>query len=294
MRRIAGVELGGTKCVCTLAAGPGEVVDRRIVPTSDPETTLAAIAAILSEWWGEASFEALGIASFGPVDLDPESRTWGHVTGSPKPGWQGIDVAPRLARPFGVPIAFDTDVNAAALAEIAWGAGQGLSDFAYITVGTGVGVGLIVNGRPPRGIQHCELGHLRIARMAGDVWDGACPYHGACVEGLIAGGAIARRLGLDDACALPPDHPVWDTVVHTLAQLCHAIVCAGAPQRIVIGGGVLSGRPHLLPRIEPALRESLSGYIAIPGDRAYVTAPGLEGEAGPLGPIALALAALER
>ena len=284
----AGVELGGTKCVCTLANGPGTVRARETVPTGAPEETLSAIEAVLAGWHGE--FKALGVASFGPVDLDPASPTWGHVTTSPKPRWQAIDVAPRLARRFGVPTAFDTDVNGAALAEIAWGAGRGLADFAYITVGTGVGVGLIVNGSPTRGFQHCELGHVRAARLPGDDWEGACPYHGDCVEGLVAGGAIKKRLGLEDASRLPAEHPVWDGVAHALAQLCHTIVCAAAPRRIVIGGGVVSGQPHLLARIEPLLRESLAGYMALP-DGPLVTAPGLGDEAGPLGPIALAMRA---
>ena len=294
MIRLAGIELGGTKCVCTLAMAPREIIERKVVPTGDPQATLAAIEAILAGWWAESPFAALGVASFGPVDLDPASPTWGFVTNSPKPGWQGIDVARRLARPFGIPVAFDTDVNGAALAEIAWGAGQGLADFAYITVGTGVGVGLIVNGRPTRGFQHCELGHIRVARLPGDDWEGACPYHGGCVEGLIAGGSIKRRLGLDDASALPAEHPVWDGVAHVLAQLCHAIVCVAAPRRIVIGGGVVSGQTHLLPRIEPLLRDSLAGYMHPPTPGAYVTAPGLGDDAGPLGPIALASGALGR
>ena len=231
------------------------------------------------------------MASFGPVDLDPRSQSYGFITGSPKPGWQRIDVARRLPAPFPVPSAFDTDVNAAALAEIAWGAGRGLGDFAYVTVGTGVGVGLIVNGRPTRGFQHCELGHVRIARLIGDVWPGVCPYHGACVEGLASGPAIKDRLGGEDAAALAADHEVWETVAHALAQLCHVIVCAAAPKRIVIGGGVVSGQPHLLPRIEALLAESLAGYVELPSGAAYVTAPGLGDSAGPLGPIALALAA---
>ncbi|TFI58961.1 ROK family protein [Sphingomonas parva] len=291
MRRFAGIELGGTKCVATLAEGPETVLDRRTVPTAGPEETLAALEAILAGWWADAPFVSLGIASFGPVDLDPASPTWGHVTSSPKPGWQRIDVAPRLARPFGVPTAFDTDVNGAARAEMTWGAGRGMRDFAYVTVGTGVGVGLIANGEPMRGFQHCELGHVRIARLPGDDWEGACPYHGPCVEGLVAGGSIKKRLGLDDASALPADHPVWDSVAHALAQLCHTIVCAAAPRRIVIGGGVVSGQKHLLPRIEPLLRESIAGYMSIPEDAPYVTAPGLGDDAGPLGPIALALGA---
>ena len=288
MTRLAGVELGGTKCACTLARSPHQVIDRQVVATSSPEQTLAEIEAILARWWRETPFEALGVASFGPVDLDPASPTWGFVTNSPKPGWQDIDVAVRLARPFGIPVAFDTDVNGAALAEMSWGAGQGFDDFAYITVGTGVGVGLIVNGQPVRGFQHCELGHVRVPRLAGDTWQGACPYHDGCVEGLVAGGAIKRRLGVDDASAIPEDHPVWDSVAYTLAQLCHTIVCAAAPRRIVIGGGVVSGQKHLLPRIEPKLRESLADYMELPADGAYVRVPGLGDEAGPLGAIALA------
>jgi fructokinase len=173
-----------------------------------------------------------------------------------------------------------------------WGAGQGMADFAYITVGTGVGVGLIVNGAPTRGFGHSELGHIRVARLPGDDWPGACPYHGACVEGLAAGGSIAKRLG-GSAAGLTEDHPVWETVAHALAQLCHVLVCAAAPRRIVIGGGVVSGHPHLLPRIEQMLVESLAGYVLLPEGGPYVTAPGLGDRAGPLGAIALAAAAFE-
>jgi fructokinase len=279
------VELGGTKCVCTLAAGPGAIAEREIIPTTTPDETLGRIERVLRSW----RFDGLGIASFGPVDLDPSSPTWGFVSATPKPGWRGTDVAGRLGRAVGMAAAFDTDVNGAALAEIKWGAGRGSRDFAYVTVGTGVGVGLIVNGAPTRGFLHCELGHLRIARRPGDDWPGACPFHGACVEGLACGGAIAARTGRP-ASELAEDDPAWDAVGHALAQLCHALVCAAAPQRIVIGGGVVSGRPHLLPRIEAMLVESLAGYVALPGKGRYVTAPGLGAEAGPLGPIALAAA----
>ena len=285
---VAGVELGGTKCVCTLASANGEIIEQRSVPTGAPEETLAAIEAVLAGWATGPGFSALGIASFGPVDLDPASPHWGFITSSPKPGWQQVDVARRLSAPVGLTAAFDTDVNGAALAEMRWGAGQGLSDFAYVTVGTGIGVGLIVNGAPTRGFQHCELGHSRVARIPGDAWPGSCPYHGDCVEGLAAGPALAARTGTAGA-ALPPDHPAWETVAHALAQLCHIIVCAAAPHRIVIGGGVVSGRPQLLPRIEALLRKSLADYLPLPPE-PYVTAPGLGDSAGPLGPIALALA----
>jgi fructokinase len=289
---LAGVELGGTKCICTLASADGEIVAQEAVPTTGPEETLGRIDAVLARWKAARGFAALGIASFGPVDLDPASPTWGSITTTPKPGWAQTDVARRLGRDLDVPIAFDTDVNGAALAEMKWGAGQGMADFAYINVGTGVGVGLIVNGAPTRGFGHSELGHIRVARLPGDDWPGACPYHGACVEGLAAGGSIAKRLG-GSAAGLAEERPVWETVAHALAQLCHVLVCAAAPRRIVIGGGVVSGHPHLLPRIEQMLVESLAGYVLLPGAGPYVTAPGLGDRAGPLGPIALAAAALE-
>jgi fructokinase len=290
---LAGVELGGTKCICTLAGADGETIDKQIVPTGAAEPTLAAIEAILSRWWRAKAFAALGIASFGPVDLDPDSPGWGFITTTPKPGWRSTDVAGRLSRAFRVPAAFDTDVNGAALAEVRWGAGQGMDDFAYITVGTGIGVGLIVNGRPTRGFGHSELGHIRVVRLPGDDWPGACPYHGACVEGLAAGGSIAKQKGGRSAEGLGKDDPIWTNVAHALAQLCHVLVCAGAPKRIAIGGGVVSGQPHLLARIEAMLVESLAGYVMLPGDGPYVVAPGLGDMAGPLGPIALALDVLQ-
>jgi fructokinase len=289
---VAGVELGGTKCVLTLAAGPGRIADRRIVPTAGPGETLAAIGAVLAGWWADPGFASLGIASFGPLGLDRSSPGYGTIAETPKPGWSGTPVLARLADPFPVPTGFDTDVNGAALAERLWGAGRGLDDFAYVTVGTGIGVGLIVSGRPTRGFAHCELGHVRPARPAGDDWPGACPYHGDCVEGLASGTAIGKRLGLASAADLPADHAVWDGVAHALAQLCHVLVCAAAPRRIAMGGGVITGRPELLARIEPLLAASLAGYMRLPGP-SYVCAPGLGEEAGPLGPIALALAAAE-
>lgn len=287
---LAGVELGGTKCICTLASAEGEIVAQEIVPTgAEPDETLARLAGIVADWKTKPGFASLGIASFGPVDLDPGSPSWGFITTTPKPGWAQVDVARRLGRDLDVPIAFDTDVNGAALAEMRWGAGRGMADFAYITVGTGIGVGLVVNGAPTRGFGHSELGHIRVARLAGDDWPGACPYHGACVEGLAAGSSIAARLS-GSASGLAEDHPVWESVAHALAQLCHVLVCAAAPRRIVIGGGVMSGHPHLLSRIETMLVESLAGYVPLPSGGPYVTAPGLGDRAGPLGPIALAAA----
>lgn len=286
----AGVELGGTKCVAILARGPQDVLAREVIPTSLPSETLGRIESAVLDWKRTQGFDALGIASFGPLDLDRQSPTYGHTVTTTKPGWSDVDIAPRLETATGVPAAFDTDVNGAAFAEMRWGAGRGFDDFAYVTVGTGVGVGLIVNGQPTRGFAHCELGHIRVARLPGDEWPGSCPYHGNCVEGLAAGSALSARFG-EAARDLPPDHPVWDSVAWALAQLCHAIVCAAAPCRIAMGGGVMQGHPHLLPRINAMLIESLKAYVPLPGDGDYVRAPELGADAGPLGAIALAMTA---
>lgn len=287
----AGIELGGTKCIAILGRGPGELLARQVVSTTDPEQTLEALERILLDWQQEQGFVALGIASFGPVDLHPASPTFGHILPTPKPGWGGANVARRLADRLGVPILLDTDVNGAAMAEVRWGAGQKMADFAYVTVGTGVGVGLIVNGMPTRGFLHSELGHVRVAQRAGEEWIGACPFHGACVEGLAAGPAIKARIAPRDIDELEPDDKVWDCVAWALAQLCHVIVCAAAPGAIAMGGGVTAHQPHLLGRVEKMLRVSLNNYVLLPRKEGYVVPPLLGADAGPLGALALAMAA---
>jgi len=286
----AGVELGGTKCVAILAREADDILERAVIPTTAPDGTLGLIERTLLDWQRTHGFDALGIACFGPLDLDPDSLTYGHVLATPKPGWSGAIVAPRFRNALRVPLLFDTDVNGAAFAEMRWGSGRGFSDFAYVTVGTGVGVGLIVNGHPVRGFGHCELGHVRVERWPGDDFSGTCPYHGDCVEGLASGTALAARFG-DRLDQLAVDDPAWDPVVWTLAQLCHVIVCAAAPQRIALGGGVIDQQPHLLGKIEMTLIESLNGFLRLPSDGAYVCAPELGTDAGPLGAIALAMTA---
>jgi fructokinase len=286
----AGVELGGTKCVAILACDASEVLARAIVQTTSPDETLGRIERTLLDWKRGEGFDALGIASFGPIDLDPDSATWGYTLATPKRGWQNANIAPALCDAVGVPVAFDTDVNGAALAEMRWGCARGFDNFAYVTVGTGIGVGLIVNGQPTRGFGHCELGHVRVPRAPGDDWPGSCPYHGDCVEGLASGTSLLERFG-EGLREIGPDHPVWDSVAWTLAQLCHVIVCAGAPRAIAIGGGVIERQPHLLGKIQRKLEESLNGFIRLPGDGEYVRRPGLGSDAGPLGAIALAMTA---
>ena len=291
---MAGVELGGTKCVCVLATGTGEILAQERVDTAAPDITLPQIKAVLGEWFGSGrAIGGLGIASFGPVDVDLASPRWGSIGQTPKPGWAGVGVAQELSLGLGVPVALDTDVNGAALAEMRWGAAAGLDDFAYVTIGTGVGVGLIVGGKPICGFGHAELGHMRIPRVPGDTWPGACPYHGDCVEGLAAGPAIIKRAGKRPSL-IAADDPIWHLVGHAIAQMLHNIVLTATPRRIFLGGGVISAQPQLFPIIRRELQASLAGYVSSPElDRIddYVVPPGLGTLAGPLGPIALALGA---
>jgi fructokinase len=291
---LAGVELGGTKCICLLARGPDDIRGQISIPTGDDsDATMRRIESTLHEWQGlHGPIAALGIASFGPVDLSVTSPTYGFITSTPKPGWSHTDVAQRLRRSLDIPIAFNTDVNGAALAEGRWGAAQGLHDFAYITVGTGIGVGLIVADRPAFGFTHPELGHIRVARRMGDDWPGSCRFHGDCLEGLASGASIERRLGVR-AEHLATDDPVWELVVHALAQLLHTLVLATAPQRILLGGGVMNSQRHLFARLRRELQRSLNHYVEAPqltsDIEAYIGPPALGEQVGPLGSLALAL-----
>lgn len=289
---VAGIELGGTKCVVILAQGPDAIQERVEIPTTSPEETLAAAERVIDQWQG---FAALGIASFGPVSISPGAADYGFITSTPKPGWAGTDVAKRLGARYGVPTGFHSDVVGAALGEARWGAAAGLADLAYVTVGTGIGVGLIGHGRPVDGLTHSELGHIRPQRLNGDDWTGVCPFHGACVEGLASGPAIAARTGVKGQ-DLPPDHPAWNGVVHALAQLLHTITLTGVPRRIVMGGGVMVGSQFLFPRIRQAFRRSLNGYVAITEIEevdTFIVPPTLGHNAGPLGAIVLGQQALE-
>ncbi|HEX4677177.1 MAG TPA: ROK family protein [Steroidobacteraceae bacterium] len=289
---LAGVELGGTKCVCILGTGPDDIRARVTLPTLDPDTTRDSIAAVIQKWREQPGPPlALGVASFGPIDLRRESPTYGCMGATPKRGWANADIAGYFTRRFALPVGITTDVIGAALAEGRWGDAQGLSDYAYITVGTGIGAGIIVAGQSVFGCHHPEVGHARIVRARGDTWPGNCPFHGDCIEGLASGPAIEARSG-KPAGSLESDSPVWETVVHALAQLIHLLVVTAAPQRILIGGGVMSAQPHLFPRIRRAVLESLNGYLHIPQvlndiDR-FIAPPGLGTLAGPLGALAIA------
>ena len=289
---IIGVELGGTKCVCTLGTGPDDIRAQQVFPTRDPQATLGAIAELIDDWrgaFGEPA--AIGVAAFGPLDLRQNSPTYGRIGATPKELWRHFDLLGFFRRRFAVPVGLSTDVIGAALAEARWGAARGLSDHAYVTVGTGVGVGLVMTGKPLIGCHHPEMGHVRVARLTGDHWPGNCPFHGDCVEGLASGPAIQARCGKPGP-TVAADDPVWDTVAHALAQLAQVLTLSVSPQRILIGGGVMATRPDLFPRIRMRLALSLNGYLGIhevtDGLDRYIAAPGLGDGAGPLGALAVA------
>ena len=287
--RFAGVELGGTKVIAVLCAGD-DIVEQISVPTTTADETLGTVHRQLLAWRDDEGFDGLGIASFGPVRLDPQADDYGSILTTPKPGWTGARVLARLRRGLGCPAAIDTDVNAAALAEYRWGAGQGCSSLVYLTIGTGLGGGVLVEGRPLHGRLHPEIGHILTRRAPGDRFVGACPFHGDCIEGLISGPALEHRFG-SPATAVAADHPAWDFVAHDLAQLLVTLIHSMAPQRIIVGGGVGLGVSDLLTRATAWIPRLLGDYYP-DLDPAHlstmVVAAGLGPRAGPLGAIALA------
>jgi len=223
---VAGVELGGTKCICILGRAPDDVVASEQFPTMSPEESLKDLSRCLSEWRNAYEVAALGIASFGPLELDPNSPNFGSITSTPKPGWSGIDLKPLGA---GLPSLIDTDVNGAALAEGRWGAARDLRSWCYITLGTGVGIASIVEGRPVTGAGHSEAGHMRVPLPAGS-FEGVCPFHANCVEGVISGPAIAAWAGRS-ADTIADNDPIWEGVASILAQVCHNLALTTLPQR---------------------------------------------------------------
>jgi fructokinase len=289
MNVFGGIETGGSKWECLIGTGPDDVRASTTIPTTSPRETIDRAVAFLER---EGPVAAVGVGSFGPVDLRLDSPGWGRITTTPKPGWAHTDVAPELRRRLSVPVAFDTDVNAAALGEHRWGAARGLDTFSYITVGTGIGGGGMVGGKLLHGLLHPELGHLRIPHdRAVDPFPGACPYHGDCWEGLASGRALEARWGRP-AVELAAEE-VWELEARYLALGLVCVICVLSPERIVIGGGVPS-RPGLLHLVRREVALLLNGYLDTAAVREgigdFITAPALGSRSGALGAIALAAA----
>jgi fructokinase len=271
------VDAGGTKFLCAIGRSHLEIDRIASIATRSRDETLDAVAGFFAEWLAQGnSLEAIGISSFGPLNRDPRAPNYGRLSNSPKPGWEHADIAGALRRQLHVPIAIDTDVNGAALAEGRWGAARGMTHFAYVTVGTGIGVGIVADGRLLNGASHPELGHYRPPRHPQDAFAGICPFHGDCLEGLASGPAIACRYG-DGRTAeeLADDDRIWPIVAHCLAHLCTILLFALSPECIVLGGGVMQ-RAQLLAMIRGETRKMLGGYLSHPlyaGDLDDVIVP---------------------
>jgi fructokinase len=288
---VGGIEAGGTKFLCVVGTGPDDIRAQARFATTTPAQTLERVVGFFA---AHLPVAALGVASFGPIDLDPRSTTFGFVTTTPKPGWQQVDLLTPLGA-LGVPVAIDTDVNGAALAEHRWGSAHGVGSVAYVTVGSGIGGGAVVHGRPVHGLVHPEMGHLRLPHdRARDPFEGICPHHGDCWEGLASAPALAARWGQPPE-TLPDAHPAWDLEAHYLALGLASVILVLSPERVVIGGGVLT-RQGLLTSVRSKLALALGGYLNTPwlGDRIddYLVPPALGERSGVLGALALAQATL--
>lgn len=288
-----GIEIGGTKVIMAAGTCPEDLTPPVRIPTESPDQTFAAIARqVLDFQTAYAGICGIGVASFGPIQVNPDHAEFGTICQTPKPGWSGFNIVRALRTRFpSLPVAIDTDVNGAAVAEAAWGAGRGLDTFAYVTVGTGIGAGLYVNGRPVHGLLHPEAGHILVRREPGrDPFPGVCPFHGDCLEGLASGPTIERRTGIRGE-DLPDSHDAWLLIGDYLAQLYYNMAMIAAPQRILVGGGV-GLKKEVIERSRAEFLRLLGGYfrdLRRPQDvQNYIQAAALKDRAGVLGAIGLA------
>ncbi|HET6363340.1 MAG TPA: ROK family protein [Gemmatimonadota bacterium] len=285
---LGGVEAGGTKIMCALGSAPDAIVALARIPTTDPDRTVEEIVEFFLRH--EERPAVVGIGSFGPLDPDAGSPTYGTITNTPKTGWREFPLGPRIAVALGVPFVFDTDVNAAATGEHRWGAARDVDSFIYMTIGTGIGGGALVRGRRLHGLIHPEMGHLMLPRVPGDAFEGVCPFHGDCLEGLASGTAMRKRWGCP-AEDLPLDHPGWRLEASYIALALINLSLTLSPQRIVIGGGVTENR-SLLPIVREEFTRRLNGYVRSPivleNVDSYVVEAGLGDRAGVLGALAMA------
>jgi len=284
-----GIEAGGTKFVCAVGTGAGDLRVETSFPTTTAEETIGHAIAFFQKQ--QEPLAAIGIGSFGPIDPNPASPTFGYITTTPKPGWTNTDFTGTIQRALGIPVSLDTDVNVAALGEHHWGVAQGLDSFIYLTVGSGIGGGGIMNGQLMHGLLHPEMGHIRIPHdWNTDPYAGCCPYHGDCLEGLAAAPAMELRWGQPPE-TLPVDHSAWSLEAGYLAMGLANFICTLSPQRVIIGGGIMR-QPQLLPLVRQKVQELLNGYIQtaqiLEEIDSYIVPPSLGEWSGVLGAIALA------
>jgi fructokinase len=285
-----GIEAGGTKFVCMIASGPNDIRLVERFPTTNPADTLDRALAFFKKGFSIQPLSAIGVACFGPIDLNPASPTFGYITTTPKPGWENTNIVGILRAALNIPVLMDTDVNAAALSEHMWGSANIYDPLIYLTVGTGIGGGAIVNGKPIHGLVHPEIGHLRIPHnWEADPFSGICPYHGDCFEGLASGPAIQKRWGRA-AESLPEDHPAWDLEAHYIALALMNIIVSFSPLRIIVGGGVMQ-HTSLFLGVRRKVSELINAYIQSPtilkNIDNYIIPPVLGNQSGVLGAIAL-------
>lgn len=290
---VGGIEAGGTKFVCLVGSGPDDIRAEIRFPTTHPQETLAKAVQFFKEQEEKLSekIEAVGVACFGPIDLNLSSPTYGYITTTPKPGWAHTPVVAPLRQKLGVPVAFDHDVVVAGIGEGKWGAARGLKDFIYLTIGTGIGGGVIISGKPVHGLVHPEIGHIRIPHdFQKDPFPGACPYHGDCFEGLASGPAIEKRWG-KPGYQLPSEHPAWEIEAEYLSLAVCNLILTLSPERIILGGGVMQ-QLQLFPRIRQQVLDLLNQYVQSPtileSIDSYIVPPSLGNRSGGLGALAIA------
>lgn len=291
-----GIEGGGTKFVCAVGTGPADIRAEARFQTTTPAETMAQVVNFFKMQENNfGKLASIGFACFGPLDPNPASPTYGRILSTPKPGWTNANVVGILSSAFDIRIAFDTDVNGAALGEWIWGNGQGLNTFIYLTIGTGIGGGAFVEGRLLHGLLHPEMGHIPMLHdKTKDPFNGVCPFHNDCFEGLASGLSIERRWA-QPGSAFPPEHPAWDLEVEYISNALAVYTYTVSPQRIILGGGV-GQLLHLLPRVQQRTHELINGYIQSPiileNIENYIVNPGLGNLSGALGALALAKQAL--
>jgi fructokinase len=282
------IEAGGTKFVCAVGEESGHITERMTIPTTVPAETMKEVITFFNKY----ELDAIGVGSFGPIDVNPQSPTYGCITSTPKLAWSNFPFVKVLKEAFQKPIGFNTDVNAAALGEAIHGAARGLDSCLYITVGTGIGAGAVVQGKLLQGWSHPEMGHILVRRHPNDQYQGKCPYHGDCLEGLAAGPAIEERWG-EKGIHLVDRKEVWDLEAYYIAQSLMQYILILSPKKIILGGGVMNQK-QVFPYIYKHLKQLLNDYVSLPDLSEYIVSPGLGNDSGITGSLLLAHQAFDK